>query len=717
MSISVAQAPDTSTGLLPCLARLAQLQHETVDRLALQEATATALARPANEPQKQLKTVAEHLQVSAARWLDAPDAAQVPVLVFAGRGLQAGQWGVLRGKSASGQWVSEWWDAAGNCWREQANDSLAGHLVAAIRLSRPFVATASPIYQLIRQEIFAHTRLIREAVIGGLMINIVALATSFYSLQVYDRVMPTGASQTLLVLTLGALVAVLFELAVKRVRTNLYERLIDQVDQRLARTVYMRFLAIRMDQLPQSVGGLAAQMRGYETVRGFFTAITTNLLVDAPFALVFSLIIAAIAGWVALVPLVFFVLSVAIGLYYRRQVDNFAGKAMAASNQKTGLLVETVEGAETIKSGQGGWRMLTRWMQTTDDARDSEMQMRNISEHAQHLTAAFQQFSYILLVAGGALMVSRGELTMGGLIACSILSGRVLAPVAMIPNQLVQWAHTKAALQGLDRLWALQDDHHGQQQPVMIDNIRGHFRFESVVARYRDNKALTVPNLVINPGERVGVLGPVGAGKTTLLRLLSGMYKPQEGRVLLDDVDLAQVAKPLLAERMGYVQQDGRLFAGTLRDNLILGQLDPGDQSILEAARQTGLLQAVIAQHAKGLQQEIFEGGTGLSGGQRQLVNLTRAFLRKPKIWLLDEPTASMDRNLELQVTQAIKTALQAQDTLILVTHKAEMLELVDRLIVIANHQIVLDGPKMQVLHKLQNVPPQSAALAQEAAA
>jgi ATP-binding cassette subfamily C protein LapB len=226
-----------------------------------------------------------------------------------------------------------------------------------------------------------------------------------------------------------------------------------------------------------------------------------------------------------------------------------------------------------------------------------------------------------------------------------------------------------------------------------------------------------VPNLVINPGERVGVLGPVGAGKTTLLRLLSGMYKPQEGRVLLDDVDLAQVAKPLLAERMGYVQQDGRLFAGTLRDNLILGQLDPGDQSILEAARQTGLLQAVIAQHAKGLQQEIFEGGTGLSGGQRQLVNLTRAFLRKPKIWLLDEPTASMDRNLELQVTQAIKTALQAQDTLILVTHKAEMLELVDRLIVIANHQIVLDGPKMQVLHKLQNVPPQSAALAQEAAA
>lgn len=697
----------SAPNLLPCLARLAQLQHETVDRLALQEAAEAALAAHPNNPLAQLKTVAKHLQTPPARALNAPDAARMPTLICADEG--AGQWGILRGKNSQGQWVSEWWDAASARWREQADNTLSGHTIAALKLRKPYVASASPVYQFIRDEIFSHGKLIREAIIGGLMINLVALSASFYSMQVYDRVVPTGASQTLLVLTLGVLAAILFELVVKRVRTNLYERLIDQVDQRLARTIYLRFLAIRLDQLPQSVGALAAQMRGYETVRAFFTAVTTNLMVDAPFALFFTLIIALIAGPLALVPLTFFFLSVAIGLYYRKRVDSFASKAMVASNLKTGLLVETVEGAETIKSGQGGWRMLSRWMKTTGDARECELHMRNISEHTQHLTAAFQQFSYILLVASGALLVSRGELTMGGLIACSILSGRVLAPVAMIPSQLVQWAHTKAALRGLDQLWSLQDDHHGHEHPVVVEKIDGHYRFEGIVASYGANKALEVGDLSILPGEKIGVLGPVGAGKTTLLRLMSGMYKPQQGRILLDDVDLAHIAKPVLADFVGYVQQDGRLFSGTLRDNLILGQLDPGDDAILQAARVTGLLQAVIKQHPKGLQQEIFEGGSGLSGGQRQLVNLTRAFLRQPRVWLLDEPTASIDRSLEQQVTQALRQTLKAEDTLILVTHKAEMLELVDRVIVVADHQIVLDGPKAQVLQKLQGGAPAQA--------
>jgi ATP-binding cassette subfamily C protein LapB len=707
---------DTSPNLLPCLARLAQLQHESVDRLALQEAAAATLSESAsstrpNDPKLQLATLARHLQVSPARWLNKPDVAKVPALVFALEGDEhevnpPGIWGVLRGQNAQGQWISEWWDAPSSRWLERADASLSRHLVATFKLVRPFELSASPVYQLIRDEILSHRKLLRDALLGGMMISVVALATSFYSMQVYDRVIPTAASQTLLVLTLGVLGAILFELLAKRVRSSLYERLIDEVDQRLARTIYLRFLAIRLDQLPQSVGGLAAQMRGYETVRGFFTSVTTNLLVDAPFAVLFLLVIVLIAGWLALIPLTFFMVCTAIGFYYRKQVDSFAKKSNAASNKKTGLLVETIEGAESIKSGQGGWRMLSRWLKTSDDARQNDLQMRNVSEHSQHLAAALQQVSYTLMVAAGALLVSRGELSQGALIACSILSGRVLSPVSMIPGQLVQWAHAKAALQGLDRLWALQDDHHGQEMPVVVGSIRGEYRFDSVVANYGAKKALAVPQLLIRPGEKVGVLGPIGAGKTTLLRLLSGMYKPQEGRILLDDIDIAHLSKPVIAEHLGYVQQEGRLFEGTLRDNLILGQLDPGDEVIMQAARQTGLLQTVVTVHPKGLQQEIFEGGTGLSGGQRQLVNLTRAFLRQPKIWLLDEPTASMDRNLELQVMQALKAAIRPGDTLVLVTHKGEMFDLVDRLIVVANQQVVMDGPKVQVLQKLQTPPP-----------
>lgn len=703
--------------LLPCLMRLAQLQRASVDRLALQQAADAAGAEPARAPRAQLATLAQHLQLRAPRWLDAPSAEAVPALLFAGCGARRGQWGILQGKNGQDQWVSQWWNDAAQCWDEQADASLAGHACAMLRLDQreqresgdsghTYRASASPVFRMIRQEVLSHKTLLRDAVLGGIVINVVALTSSFYSMQVYDRVVPTGASQTLLVLTLGVVLACLFELAARHVRSRLYERLIDQVDQRLARAVYLRFLAIRMDQLPHSVGGLAAQMRGYETVRGFFTTITTNVLVDAPFALVFALVIFGIAGPLALIPALFFVLSVGTGWYDSGRIDAHASDATQANNLRTGLLVETVEGAEIIKSGQGGWRMLARWMRTTDVARENELKMRAISEHSQHLTGSFQQLSYILLVASGALLVSQGQLTMGGLIACSILSGRVLAPIAMIPAQLMQWAQTKAALRGLDRLWALEDDHHGQQQPVTLQQVRGHYRFEKVSSGYGGAAALTVPDLAIAPGEKIGVLGPVGAGKTTLLRLLSGMYKPQQGRILLDDVDLAHLAKPALAESIGYVPQDGRLFSGTLRENLILGQLDPGDDVILAAARQTGLLQAVIARHPHGLQQAIHEGGSGLSGGQRQLLNLTRAFLRRPAIWLLDEPTASMDRSLELQVLQALKQAIAPQHTLILVTHKPEMLELVDRLIVISNNQIVLDGPKALVLQRLQAAPP-----------
>jgi ATP-binding cassette subfamily C protein LapB len=688
--------------LQACLMRLGQLQKAAINPLVLQEAIIAAQTETRSA--RQLQLIASHLQLPRVKWFNSPNPVHAPALLLS----STGEWCLLRGQNGHGDWVIEEWDPELAKWRETAPQSISDFTMAVVDMRKVYRSSKSPVLQLIRREFFSQKRLLLEALLGSVLINIVALGVTFYTMQVYDRVIPTGASQTLMVLTLGVVIAIGYEFIAKKTRSKLFERLIDQIDQRLARSVFMRFLSVRLDQLPKSVGGLASQMRGYETVRSFLAGATTHLMVDTPFAIVFCFVVWTIAGWIAFIPLVFFFLSVIIGWYYRSLVDALADKGNVAANFKVGLLVETVEGAETIKSGQGGWRMLSRWMNTTDESRSFELQMRNINEHSQYLVASFQQFSHILIVASGALLVSRGELTMGGLIACSILSGRILTPIAAMPSQLLQWAHAKAALRGLEQVWDLQDDYFGQEQPVLLERINGNYRFDKVAYKYDQTSALAIDGLKISPGEKIGILGPVGAGKTTLLRLLSGMFKPQSGRILLDDIDLAQLSKPMLAENIGYVQQDGRLFAGSLRDNLTLGLLDPGDDKLLQAARQTGLLDAVITPNSQGLQQEIYEGGTGLSGGQCQLVHITRAFLREPTIWLLDEPTASMDRNLELQIISALEQALKPESVLVLVTHKPEMLKLVDRLLVVAGHQIVMDGPKLQVLQKLQTPPSQN---------
>lgn len=700
-----------SDALLSALLRLAQLQREAVDRLALQEAVSASLVDAA--PEQRLARVAEHLQLPRPSWRKSPDQADLPALVAT----SDGQWGILRARNAAGQWVVDALDPATQRWQETQHPDLAHGKVVSLRLAPPYRVSSSPILSLVIDELKTHKGKIAEGAAGGFLLAFLGILVSFYAMQVYDRVIPTGATQTLLVLTLGIALAIALEYAAKRLRARVYEQLVDAVDRRLARTVYLRFLSIRLDQMPSSVGTLASQLRGYESVRGFLLALVSQLAVDAPFALVFALVIFAIAGPLAYIPLGFFVVALGLSAWHAGRIRQLALRSQQAANRKTGLLVESVEAAEIIKSGQGGWRMLGRWLASSDEARELDLETRHLNEAGQYRAMALQQIAYVLLIAAGAWMTSQGQITMGALIACSMLSGRVLGPATQLSGQLTAWAHVKAALQGLDALWKLEGDHHGQEEAVHVDQVKGGYRFDQVSMSLRGKSAIAIAQLKIAPGEKIGVLGPIGAGKTTLLRLLSGMYKPTEGRIWLDDVDLSQLSKPKLAEAVGYLPQDGRLLGGTLRDNLILGLLDPGDEAVLQAARVTGLYDAVIAPHPQGLQQEINEGGSGLSGGQRQLVNLTRVFLRRPKVWLLDEPTASLDRGLEQQVVRAFKGTLRPEDTLVLVTHKPELLQLVERVIVIARHQVLLDGPRDEVLARLNAGAPGAANANQAAAA
>jgi ATP-binding cassette, subfamily C, bacterial LapB len=687
-------------GLFFSLWRLSRLLGQSLDKVALTDAVSHATASSTSLEQ-QIDAALAHLRVVSAVWRSLDEPMQLPGLVIDGQSRA----GVLRTRNAKGEWVAEFPSADGVNWAEEVLSAPQDCRVCSVQFARPRQADHRPVMAVIREALLSNRKPLLEVVLGGIMINLVALATSLYSMQVYDRVIPTGAQETLLALTIGVVFAVLFEFVAKLVRASLNERVADVVDARLARAVYSRFLDVRLDQLPASVGALAAQLKGYETIRSFLVTIPTQLMVDVPFILLYTLIVVVLGGWLGLVSLFFMVAALALGFYSRRKVQLLTQKSNQASNLKTGLLVETVEGAETIKSGQGGWRMLTQWLRTADDARLTELDMRNLSEHTTYMIATMHQLAYAVMVAWGALMVAGGHLTMGGLIACTILSGRILGPISTLPGILVQWGHFRAALDSLSRIWALEGDHHDVEHPVVLDQVRGEFDFAGVEFRYGQQPALKIPALHIREGDKVGILGPIGSGKTTLLRLLSGMYKPYLGTVRFDGVDISHISKPVLAESVGYLQQDGRLFAGTLRDNLLLGLVDPGDSAVLEMTKLSGLYERLVGVHPKGLNLPIFEGGTGLSGGQKQLVNLTRVFLRRPKVWLLDEPTASMDRNLEVKVLQALESQLRPENTLCLVTHKPELLRLVNRVIVVVGHQIVMDGPRDEVLQKLQGAP------------
>jgi len=681
------------------LMRLARLQKDVYNPVELQEVLADfpADSHELGGHEDLLKAIALKMHFPPPEPIKNPDPSQVPAIIYR----KDLGWGVLLGLNAHEKWVTEFYSEPKGQWVETILPNINEFFIARFKLTKPFNLRGSNVFQLIKAELVSNRNVLFEASLGGVMINLIALATSLYSMQVYDRVVPTAAVQTLLVLTLGVFFATTLEFFAKIARSKLYERLIDATDGRLSRAIFLRFISVRLDQMPTGVGSVAGQLRGYEMIRGFLTSISTQVMVDAPFAIIFIVVIATVAGWLTLIPIFFFVLTLLIGLFYKKKFEYLTAHSTSAANQKTGLLVESIEGAETIKAGHAGWRVLSKWSQVTDEARKHDVGIRQVSEYSQYLVSAVQQLAYVAVVASGALLVSKGELSMGALIATSILSGRILGSVASIPNQLVQWGHAKAGLEGLDKIWNLEHDHHGIDHPIQVDQVHGHYVLEGVESRYTLNPALIVPKLTIHAGEKVGILGTIGSGKTTLLRLLSGMYKPQKGRVLLDQVDIAHISKPMLAQSIGYLQQEGRLFAGTLRENLILGMIDPGDDLILKVAASTGLLDAVILPHPKGLFQEISEGGLGLSGGQKQLVNLTRVFMRKPNIWLLDEPTASMDKNLERHVLSTLKKTLKSSDTLILVTHKPEMLELVNRIVIIANHQVVLDGSKEEVMQKI----------------
>ncbi len=626
-----------------------------------------------------------------------PEAAHLP---FAAWRSDLG-WLLVLARSADGNWKGEGADGSA-----LALTSLAGASCMSLP-KRAGPESAPPrAAKLVLDAVLARKPVFLEAVLATGLVNLLTLATSIFSMQVYDRVIPNSGFQTLWVLSVGVAIAIGLEFLLKEVRSRTVDKACTAIDHSLSEWFFRRTMGIRMEKRPPSVGSLAAQVKGFELVRGVLTSTSLFILADVPFALVFILVIALVGGWTALVPLLALPLALFAGLMFQGAIQRQTRLNLTGSNRKAGLLVEAIDGAESLKANGAEWKLQRRWNELVAEVAESEQAIRGYSALSQHVTAGLQQLGYVALVALGAWFVTENKLSMGGLLACSIVSGRAMMPIIQLPAVMVQWAHARAAIEGLDRIIALPSESEEEAHSLTPEFLDGSFRFERARFAYgmADHLALEIEHLAIQPGERIGILGAIGSGKSTLLKLASGLFRPGEGKVFLGGMDMALLSGPITRETIGYLPQEIRLFSGTLRENLLMGLADPGDEAILAAARRTGLMELITSQ-PRGLALEITEGGRGVSGGQKQLIALTRLLLAKPRVWLLDEPTGSMDALSEARIT-ALLTEIAAEGiTLLVSTHKTALLPLLSRLVVLQGGRLLMDGPRDMVLAKLSGRP------------
>jgi ATP-binding cassette subfamily C protein LapB len=545
-------------------------------------------------------------------------------------------------------------------------------------------------------------RTLGVAALATVVANILTLATSLYSMQLFDRVIPLGSFSTLWVLTIGVLIALALDLVIRSTRALLVERESAEIDAEVSEYFFARSQAVRLDARPPGIGTMAAQLRGLEQVRAIMSSASLFVAADLPFALLFILVVFWLGGVVALVPVISLPIALIIAFVIARALRTGTEKAQVSGNRKNGMLVESLDAAESIKATRGGWFMLARWNRLVREIHHHEDPIKRVSAIASSVFSTLQQVAYVLLMALGAYEVAQGRLTSGGLLACSIIGGRINGPLmGMLPNLIVQWGYARSSLKSLDAIMALPTDRTTGQGAIRPERLSGSLVIENVKFVYPGaREGLDIPRLEIKPGEKVAIIGGVGSGKSTLLRLMAGFYAPAQGSVRLGGLDVGQVADDLLRSHVGYMPQDYRMVNATLRENLVMGLGAVGDDALLEAAKMTGLA-GMIAAHPKGLDLVINEGGRGLSGGQRGLVGMTRLLLSKPGIMLLDEPTASLDQTTENLVMSAVIRQQAADNILILVTHRLQLLSAVQRVIVLAQGRIIIDGPTADVVEKL----------------
>ena len=693
--------------LLACLVELTRLHGRPSTRAALSAGlpleagclTPSLFSRAATRAGLSSKIV--------RRALDGIDSALLPVILL----LKGDQACVLLGWDESGQTARLLFPETGQGEVVLTRNELAERYMGIALFARPrfaFDARTPEIGKVVQRHWFwgallEQSMLYRDVIGAALLINMFALVMPLFSMNVYDRVVPNNATDTLWMLALGVLLMIGMDFMIRLLRGHFVDLASARIDVKLSALIMERVLGMRLETRPASVGSFASNLRSFESVRDFIASATVTAVIDFPFAIIFLVVILWISWPLVLIPII----GLTVGLIYayiiQHKMHELSETTYRAAAMRNASLIESLTSLETIKTQGAEGVVQNKWETTTAFLSRTSAQLRLLSSSATNGAATITQIVNVMLIVAGVYLIQERLLTMGGLIAVTMLGGRAIAPLGQAVGMLMQFQNARMSLETLDKLMVQPVERPDASAFIHRPEIQGEIEFRNVSFSYpgQGEAALQNISLRITPGEHIVILGRTGSGKSTLQKLMLGLYQPSDGVVRIDGIDLRQLDPADLRRNVGFVGQDATLFYGTLRENISIGAPYADDSAIVHAAEVAGLTQ-FVNRHPKGFDMLIGERGESLSGGQRQEVAIARAVLMDPPVLMFDEPTSAMDFSTEHGFKDRLRQ-FAAHKTVVIVTHRTSLIDLATRIIVVDDGRIVADGPREQVVEALQS--------------
>ena len=545
------------------------------------------------------------------------------------------------------------------------------------------------------------TGIYKDILWASLLVNLFVLATPLFTMNVYDRVIPNNAQETLLVFTIGIIFVYLLDFFLKFTRGYMLEIAAKKSDIIMSSIVFEKVLDLKMAVHPQSVGSFANNLKDFESVRSFFTTATMSAVIDLPFAIIFLIVIYYLGGLLVLIPMLTMFLILGFALIIRKPLRESIESSHEASAKKNGILIETLQNIETVKSMSMAGKQQWQWEESTGEIAEKNLKSRLLSSSIPNVTNLLIQLNTVFIVVFGVYLIHEFELTMGGLIAVVILTSRTVAPMGQAAALITNYADAKSAYDTLSGIITQEAERPEGQEFVRREKFKGKIEFKDVCFNYPGTEvpALTDVSFTINPGEKVAIIGRIGSGKSTIAKLILKLYDPTSGSIMIDGIDIAQLDPADIRRYIAYVPQDIHLFKGTIKDNIVSSENHPDIGDVIYASQVSGV-DDFVQTHPLGFDMPIGERGAGLSGGQRQSVGIARSLMQDSAVMLMDEPSNSMDQTTEGNLIKRLSKELK-RETIILITQKLSLLSMVDRVIVMHQSKVLLDDTKEKVTKQL----------------